>query len=235
MARQLRFDVPNIMYHVINRGNARQRVFRSLKDRQEYLELIKRYKDKYGIRLYHFVLMANHVHFLLEPTEEGALSAFMHDVTLAHTMRFNRRQKTVGHVWQGRYKSIPIESDAYFLQCGRYIELNPVRAKLVDHPAKYPWSSYAVYAIGAESDVVDVHPLYHALGKTRVLRERRYIRDMESALVSTHESKAMRFGDQQIYGRDAFIDKVKTQGFLLLRDRPGRPKRDFVCQEKKCT
>ena len=225
MARQPRLDVPNLLLHVINRGNGRQPIFRSKADREEYLELIERFKERHAVRLYNYVLMTNHVHFLIESLEEGALAGFMHDLTLAHTVRFNQRNHTVGHLWQGRYKAIPIDRDAYFLQCGRYIELNPVRAKMVRHPSEYPWSSYVAYANGEPSRIIDPHPLYNDLGGTSAIRQRRYRSDMERELVTTQVKEGTRFSEQQIYGSPKFIAKLKRDyGFTILHSRPGRPK-----------
>ena len=117
MGRPPRIQAANTLFHVINRGNGRQRIFRAPRDYREYLDLIARFKEKFDIRLYHFVLMTNHVHLLLEAVRaDGALSGFMQGLTLAHTRRFNARYKSVGHVWQGRFKSILIDRDAYFLQ-----------------------------------------------------------------------------------------------------------------------
>lgn len=225
MARQLRLDVPNILYHVINRGNGRQVIFRSHRDFNTYLKLIERYKEKYPIKLYNYVFMPNHVHFLLEPLEQGVLARFMHDLTLAHTTRFNFARKSVGHVWQGRYKNIPIESDEYFFQCGRYIELNPVRAHLVNHPTEYAWSSYHTYAKGASNSIVDFHPLYESFDINTELRQRRYQEFVESEIEPSMEGKAKRFSCEQIYGEKTFVKHLEQHGFTLLRSRIGRPKK----------
>ena len=111
MGRAPRIQGPGILYHVINRGNGRRAIFRSAHDHERYLELLHRYQERFPVRIYHFVLMTNHVHFLLEPLEGGVLAPFMQGITLAHTRIFNTKHRTVGHVWQGRYKSIPIDSD----------------------------------------------------------------------------------------------------------------------------
>lgn len=225
MARQLRVDVPNILYHVINRGNDRQTIFRSHNEFNTYIELIKRYKSKHQIRLYHYVFMTNHVHFLLAPLERGALASFMHDLTLAHTVRFNYARKSIGHAWQGRYKSIPIEDDEYYLQCGRYIELNPIRAHLVGHPSEYLWSSYSVYANGAPSDIVDIHPIYEFFGTNPEMRRRRYSEFVESEICMSKNGKAKLFSRDHIYGSEDFVERLKKEhGFTILRARPGRPK-----------
>ncbi|MDO8425788.1 MAG: transposase [bacterium] len=225
MPRQPRIDAPGVLFHVINRGNGRQAVFRTKGDRVEYLELIERFKERHPVLLYHYVLMSNHVHFLLEAETPGAIAGFMHDVTLAHTVRTNHRRKSVGHVWQGRYKAIPIETDEHFLQCGRYIELNPVRAKMVQHPKEYPWSSYDVYAAGSARTIVDIHPLYEDLGARPATRQRHYRDVMEMELLATQQNKALRFSEKQAYGTPAFFDRLESKyDFKMLRERVGRPR-----------
>jgi putative transposase len=173
MPRALRLIVDHECYHVINRSNAGQLIFGSPPAYLEYQALLEKYVNKFDIRIYHYVLMPNHVHLLLEPTN-GNLPRFMQALTLAHTRRVHRRQKTYGHLWQGRYKSFHIDKDAYFLQCGKYIELNPVRAGIVTNPSDYPWSSYSAYAEGVLNPIVTKDQFYAELGKTLEERQRKY-------------------------------------------------------------
>lgn len=160
-------------YHLIARGNNRMRLFRSREDYEAYLELLDGYARLCGVRIYHYVLMPNHVHLLVRPSE-GGLSAFMQAVQCAYAKRYNKREKHVGHVWQGRFKSLIVGSDAYLLACGNYIEMNPVRAKLAAHPGDWPYSSYLTYARGRHDTLVTVDPFYPSLGKTNEERERCY-------------------------------------------------------------
>lgn len=227
MGRSPRIHAPHILFHVINRGNGKEKIFLTDNDFLEYLDLLLFYKEKFAIKLYHYVLMLNHVHLLLEPLEEHALSRFMQGVTLAHTRRFNFRNQSVGHVWQGRFKSIPIETDAYFLQCGRYIELNPVRAGTVQHPSSYPWSSYQFYAEGKPNKLLDVYPFYEELGSRSDLRQRLYANYIEEELPKIQDRSTIRFSQKQIYGSDSFIEKMKNEfSFRLLQQRVGRPKKN---------
>jgi putative transposase len=180
MPRALRLIVDHECYHVINRANAGQLIFRSPPEYQEYQALLEKYSQKFGVRIYHYVLMPNHVHLLLEPTN-GDLPRFMQGLTLAHTRRTHRRQKTYGHIWQGRYKSLHVDKDAYFLQCAQYIELNPVRAGIVTDPSEYPWSSYHVYVQGLLNSIVTQDQFYLALGKTLQERQAKYMNLMANA------------------------------------------------------
>ena len=225
MSRPPRIQAPNILFHVINRGNGRNKIFFANRDYLEYCDLIKFYKEKFAIRLYHYVLMPNHVHFLIEPLEENALSAFMQGLTITHTKRFHVRNATVGHIWQGRFKSIPIETDAYFLQCGRYIELNPVRASMSDHPSLYQWSSYHYYAEGKLDPLLDIYPFYEELGSTAAQRQKRYTSFIEDEIPNIKSKTSMRFSEHQVYGSESFIDRLKNDfNFELLRPKVGRPR-----------
>lgn len=227
MGRSTRINAPNILFHVINRGNGRNEVFHTKQDYSEYLELVELYKKKFPVKLYHYVLMSNHIHFLIEPLEENVLSRFMQGVTLAHTRRFNLRYNSVGHVWQGRFKAIPIQTDAYFLQCGRYIELNPVRANIVQHPSNYFWSSYHFYATGKPNPLLASYPFYDELSRTEEGRQDRYKSFVEEELQNIEKKESLRFSEQQVYGSTTFIETLKDKyGFKLLRSTTGRPQKD---------
>ncbi len=224
MPRQPRILAPNVLFHIINRGNAQQTIFRSEQDFQDYRKLLFDYKEKFDVVIYHYVLMTNHVHLLAESARNDGIPKFMQGLTLAHTRRFNTRHQSVGHVWQGRYKSIPIESDAYLLQCGRYIELNPCRAGIVDHPAKYPWSSYHRYAYGVTDPVVHEHPFYSEFnqGKDRKERYRAYV---EEELPRINEHSSLRFSEARAYGSDSFISLLGNEHGYMLHQKAGRPKK----------
>lgn len=230
MSRLLRINAPNITFHVINRGNGKNNVFFSSDDYAEFLDLIKTYKEKFLVKFYHYVLMSNHVHFLVEPLEDGALSKFMQCLTISHTRRSNTRHASVGHLWQGRFKSIPIETDAYFLQCGRYIELNPVRAGIVSHPSAYPWSSYHYYASGEDDGITERNSLYEERERDREGGwHSRYLRAIEEELIAIKEGRGARFSEKQVYGSDAFVEKLKNvHGCKFLRTKIGRPRREAV-------
>ena len=173
MPRSLRLIAEHECYHVINRANAGQLIFNSPSSYLEYQALLEKYSKKFSVIIYNYVLIPNHIHLLVEPTTSD-LPRFMQVLTLSHTQRVHRRQKTHGHLWQGRYKSIHIDKDAYFLQCGLYIELNPIRAGIVVHPSEYLWSSYHAYAYGTLNPIVTLDQFYLALGKTAEERRTKY-------------------------------------------------------------
>ena len=161
-------------YHLIARGNNRQFIFAEADGFQYFLELLGRAKARYPAKLYHYCLMSNHIHLLLEIACGTDLPKFMQFVLQGYGRWYQHRVGQVGHVWQGRYKSPLVAQDSYFLEAGRYIERNPVRAKLVADLSDYPWSSYPVYAVGAENLLVDDDPFYAPLGPTAYQRQEAY-------------------------------------------------------------
>ena len=149
MARKPRVEYPGAFYHVICRGNQRQVIFRSDADRQYYLERLEKYRQRYGFSVYAYVLMSNHVLLLLE-TGRFPLSKIMQGLQFTYTGYYNRRYHKVGHLFQGRYKAILCDRQAYLLELVRYLHLNPGRLRSPIDPWRYRWSSHAVY-LGKDS------------------------------------------------------------------------------------
>lgn len=142
MARPLRLEFPGALYHLTARGNARQKIFLDEEDRHRFLDLLGKEVTQQGWFCYAYCLMDNHYHLLVE-TPEPNLVAGMRRLNGVYTQAFNRRHRRVGHLFQGRYKAILVDRDAYFLELCRYIVLNPLRAKAVKRQEQWPWSSYA--------------------------------------------------------------------------------------------
>ena len=174
MARPRRPLLDHGCYHLIARGNNRQCVFTDAEAFRYFLDLLARAKARYPTQLYHYCLMSNHLHLLLEIDTGAVLPKFMQLVLQGYARWYGTRQGYSGHVWQGRYKSPLVARDSYFLEAGRYIERNPLRAKLVTDPKDYPWSSYPVYAYGADNPLVDTDPFYGPLGSTPDERQAAY-------------------------------------------------------------
>ncbi len=141
MARPLRVEYPGALYHVISRGNAGQNIYTDDKDRKKHLELLEKNLVLHNVFCHAYCLMGNHYHLLIE-TPDANLSSFMRDFNRDYPQWFNVRHKRSGHLYQDRYKSYLVEKEGYLFSVLRYIVLNPVRAKLVDHPGKWQWSSY---------------------------------------------------------------------------------------------
>ena len=145
MARPLRLEFAGALYHLTARGNARAKIFSDDDDRRRFLELLGKEVDQQGWQLYAYCLMDNHYHLLVE-TPEPNLAAGMRRFNGVYTQAFNRRHGRVGHVFQGRYKSILVDKDSYGLELCRYLVLNPVRARMVKRPEHWHWSSYCATA-----------------------------------------------------------------------------------------
>ncbi|MBV1873156.1 MAG: transposase [Gammaproteobacteria bacterium] len=174
MARLPRLNLPGIPQHVIQRGNNQQVSFFKDKDYAVYLDKLKLYSKKYSVAVHSYVLMTNHVHLLMTPETEQGVSQMMQSLGRYYVRYINQTYERTGTLWEGRYKSTLVDSDNYFLTVSRYIELNPVRAGMVAHPAEYPWSSYQCNALGKPIELITPHFLYEGLAKTGKTRQKRY-------------------------------------------------------------
>ena len=155
MARKPRIEFEGALYHVTTRGNQRQRIFNDRDDFVKYLGVLAHYKEKYDFYLYAYLLMSNHVHLLIE-TRETPLSKILQGINQRYTMYFNWRYRTIGHVFQGRYRAFICDKDEYLLSLIKYIHLNPVRAKISKTPGEYRWSSHRSYVGREEDGLVDI-------------------------------------------------------------------------------
>jgi putative transposase len=140
MSRTARIIVPNFPYHVTQRGNYRQAVFENDRDLQIYLTWIKEYSDKYGLKIWTYCLMSNHVHFVAVPMHSDSLSRTFNHAHMRYSQYFNNKKGQSGHLWQGRFYSCCLD-ETHLFAAVRYVENNPVRAGLVENAEDYPWSS----------------------------------------------------------------------------------------------
>ena len=144
MPRRARLSIPGIPWHIIQRGNNRRACFYSPKDHQYYLTTLAEQALQHDCLIHAYVLMTNHVHLLITPARKESAAKLMKHLGQRHAQYINRSYQQSGTLWEGRFKSCLTQEDAYVLACYRYIEMNPVRATMVNHPGDYPWSSYAV-------------------------------------------------------------------------------------------
>ena len=144
MARPLRLEFPNAIYHVTSRGDRREPIYRDDEDRQDHLSVVEQAMGRFDAQVLAYCLMGNHYHLVLH-TRQANLSRLMRHINGVYTQRFNRRHRLVGHLFQGRFKAILVDRDAYLLSLCRYVELNPVAAGLVGAAADWPWSSYGAH------------------------------------------------------------------------------------------
>jgi putative transposase len=227
MPRIARIAPKDHIFHILTRGNNRQDVFRDESDYQEYLEILDRYRKKYRFRLYHYALMKNHVHLVLETQEEGGnLAEVMKGINLSYAQHYKRKYDHIGHFWQDRFKSILISRDQYLLACGSYVELNPVRAGIVKDPRDYRWSSYRAYAYGKENSLVDEHPVYWELSKDESDRRQRY-REFVTGMLRSKDAMRGEMNRRAIYGSEVFLGKLKKVYAMEEIIKPiGRPRRE---------
>ncbi|EKD57001.1 MAG: hypothetical protein ACD_58C00029G0001 [uncultured bacterium] len=173
----------------MTRGNNRHRVFEKPEDYEYYLDLIKRFKTELPFDLYHYSLMPNHVHQLIQTRKAEDFSLYMKKINLAYFHHYKRVYDWVGHFWQGRFKSKPVGKDEYFIQCGKYIELNCVRSNLVQNPLDYKFSSYRYYALGEKNDLITRDIFYNKLGKSELKRQGQYQKIVVNDIIINSYSK----------------------------------------------
>jgi len=174
MARLPRLYLPGCAQHVIQRGNNREVCFYDEADYNAYLSFLKEAATKYQVAIHAFVLMTNHVHLLVTPSNEQGISRMMQAQGRKYVQYFNFTYGRTGTLWEGRYKSTLVDADNYLLTVSRYIELNPVRANMVQHPSEYPWSSYRGNALGKPIQLLTPHSIYRQLGKIDKQRQSAY-------------------------------------------------------------
>lgn len=210
MARKPRVEYPGAFYHVIVRGNRREVIFHDDTDYRAYAERLERYRARDGVTLYAYVLMANHVHLLLQ-TGEAPLARTMQTLQFAYSQAYNRRYGKTGHVFQGRYKAILCDRDAYLLELVRYLHLNPARLRRPLNPWQYPWSSHRAY-LGepgpVQVDTTRVLEHFHRqLGPAR----RAYRRFLQEGLALGHQQQFYDTVDQRFLGDERFVREVSVR------------------------
>lgn len=234
MARLPRFDLPGIPQHVVQRGNNRLPCFLDDDDRVRYLQLLAEALPATGCQLHAYVLMDNHVHLLVTPSEAGAVGRMMQRLGRNYVAWFNRRHGRTGTLWEGRYKACLVDSEAYVLRCYRYIELNPARARLTDDPTSWRWSSCAINTGQRPRAGLAPHPSWLALGSTDAERASAYRALLDQALDDDTLAEIRDYLQQQrALGRDAFRAMVETKTRRFAGTRPAhRPPR--LPSSRKC-
>ncbi len=174
MARLPRVYVAGVAQHVIQRGNNRQVCFAGEQDIKAYANWLKEYATKFSVSIHAWVFMTNHVHLLCTPADAVGISRMMQGLGRQYVKYFNYAYRRTGTLWEGRYRASLVQDEDYLLALYRYIELNPVRAKMVAEPSEYSWSSYRINALGVKSELCSPHKVYLALGDTRFERATHY-------------------------------------------------------------
>ncbi len=174
MPRDARKIPPEGFLHVTSRGNNRKKIFGSKQNKKTYYLYLKKLKKEEKVDICHYCIMDNHVHLLVRVEEKSNLSRFMKRVNLKYTSYYRNKYNHCGHLWQGRFHSKIIDNEAYLIQCGKYIELNPVRAGVVSSPENYQFSSYSYYGFGKPDPILKPNPFYEELGKNTKEKQKEY-------------------------------------------------------------
>ncbi|MGD8312577.1 MAG: transposase [Gammaproteobacteria bacterium] len=224
MPRRARLTIPGIPWHIIQRGNNRSACFYSDEDYLFYLSTLEEQARKYGCAIHAYCLMTNHVHLLITPERTESAGQVMKHLGQRYVQYINRTCRRSGTLWEGRFRSCLVQEENYLLTCYRYIELNPVRANMVDHPADYRWSSYRFNGQGSADTRLTPHLLYQALGSTideRCKHYRELFRHhLEPGLVD--EIRQATNGNYAL-GNSRFTREIETK--LQRRVIPGNPGR----------
>jgi len=227
MPRTARIVLPNTPHHVFQRGHDKQPVFFEEEDYEFYLCILQKWTGEFGVKVYGYCLMTNHVHFVLDPGSDlNSLAKAMKRVSGRYTRRINRLHDRSGTLWESRYKSSPIQTSEYMLACCRYVDLNPVSAGMVVHPGEYHWSSFGQKTRESTNAWINLDDCYIGLGKTVDERMRSYAKFVTEGIPASGEIDLIRraLDSGQLTGNDRFVDEVeKTTGKRIERRRPGRP------------
>lgn len=204
MARQLRIEYEGAFYHVTSRGNQREKIFWDDKDREEFLRILKRTKERYGYLLHAYVFMENHYHLLVE-TPHVNLKQIMQNINTSYTVFVNRRHRRSGHLFQGRYKAFIADKESYLLELGRYIHLNPVKAGIVKGASSYRWSSYREYIHGGGQKITDTDDTLYYISKRRTIAVKKYKKFVDGG---TLEASPFEEAAGSILGNETFRERV---------------------------
>lgn len=225
MPRKPRFFLPSVPAHLVQRGHARNAVFFENADCKEYLYRLNEAAIKFECALHAYALMTNHVHLLVTPAHRDSVSLLMQYLGRHYVPFINRKYDLSGTLWEGRFKASLVDEENYLLTCMRYIELNPVKAGMVDDPADHAWSSYRCNAQGRADGLLTPHPVYNQLGHTGATRTEAYQRLFEAHIDKKKEKKidsAWMTGTP--LGNNRFKKEIEQAlGRKVGQNRRGRP------------
>lgn len=228
MARYPRLFLPHMPLHIVQRGHDRKAVFVEEADYSYYLENLRQAKTDHHIKVFGYCLMTNHVHLLLAPGDDvNSVSRLMKILAARQTRYTNKLEDRSGTLWEGRFKASLIDSDSYLLACYRYVDLNPVRAKIVDTPFEYRWSSFGAHMGSAHTGWLDDAPSFLALARTTSDRRAAYLKFV-GQLIPNPQLKLIRSAIQrnQVTGSEEFqIQIAERTGRRISASAPGRPRK----------
>ena len=231
MPRKPRMYLPDKPFHIVQRGNNHDATFFAEQDYQFYLECLYDASKRYGVDIHAYVLMTNHVHLLMTPELETSISLVMQSIGRRYVQYVNKEYRRTGTLWEGRHKESLVDEDNYLLTCSRYIEMNPVSANMVKHPAEYRWSSFMHNASGESNRLITSHTIYKSLGKSDDSRQQVYsslfqyeLDEADIALIRNATRFSMPTGDSRF--KQQIEDALKRKIGHGKRGRPSKIKDD---------
>lgn len=222
MPRTRRLIPVDLAMHIMCRGNNKQSIFNRDVDKIHYYLLLCELKEDNKVGILHYCLMDNHLHLIIWVNMQTKLSRFMKQVNLSYFNYYKKTYSYFGHLWQGRFNSNIIDTDSYLLQCGKYIELNPVRAGIVKSPEEYRFTSYNYYAKGSPDPLITPSPAYLALSGLIEERRKQYTEFVVDRSIINTENLIK----QLFIGSEAFIRK--SQEYYMIKEmnrKRGRPRK----------
>jgi putative transposase len=224
MPRSARIAAPNLPHHLCQRGHNRRDVFFGPRDYRSYLDSLAEFREALDLKVYGYCLMTNHIHLIVDPgANPSNLGLLMKRLAGRHTRRLNFLQQRSGTVWGGRFKCSPIETDRYLMTCLRYVDLNPVRARMVTQAEDYPWSSYRAHVGRASCEWLDVDPVSATITdiRSRQARYRQLVAEGENELELKFIRESLQRG--HVTSSESFADALaREQDLVLPRRSPGR-------------
>jgi len=219
MPRKPRIEVAGGLYHVITRGNNRRKIFRSRDDYLKFTDFVQQQKSKLPFYLYAYCLMPNHVHLLMEMRDDF-VSRIMQRILTSYSQYHNRKYNKVGHVFQGRYKSILCQTDQYLGELVRYIHLNPVRAKIVRRPEDFEYSGHRAYLGLDRTGLVDAELVLRHFGTTKKRAVESYIRFVQASLGEKSRDDYYRAAEGRLLGSEEFVEEITNRAGKQRGSRP---------------
>ncbi len=207
----------SLVYHVYNRSNSKLPIFRSVEDYRLFKNLLLKYGLRFSVKFYHWIIMQNHFHLLLEIETPEELSKMMAGIALSYTHYFHRKYETVGYLWQGRFKSQAVQKELYMIACGRYIERNPVKAGIAMNAWEYGFSSAQFYCSGIDDGITSEDPGFNEYGRDDVERRlnyRKFLGEFDAGLEKQFDEMKQPVGDIEFSRR-----LIRIDGRLVSRRR----------------
>ncbi len=209
----------SLIYHIYSRSNGKIPIFKSRNDFIYFRSLLKRYSLRFDLKIYHWVIMTNHYHLLLELEEPKRISKIMAGLSKAYSCYYHKVYSTAGFLWQGRFKLQPVQEDNYLVACGRYIERNPVRAGMVNEAYEYPYSSARYYCLGENDGITVEDPAFLSFGTNLAYRRNAYIEFLRK--FDDEEEKSFNNLEQPV-GNEEFLRRLVIENGRFTSMRRGR-------------